>query len=383
MAKLKLSPTDERAGLPSASAFQRYDLCPGSWNAAQLVPAATRNQSSVDAAEGTMLHEQIALRSRADIEANSDLSQKLSHEQRATLLRALNNDAALIEQYGITPRQVDIEKRLFLHDPVKLAPVASGKFDRVLYGDFNARVLVIDYKFGRGDVESAELNHQLRFSAAVLDAEHGPEEVIVAINQPRADGGMQVTSAVYTRDDLVKAREEVFAILEKIRDPNAPRIAGYEQCKYCPARGTSACPESIAAVAKVAGLPDNLNPSELAEALKLAKLAERVIEAMREQAKTWLAIQPDAIPGWLMKPGQTRKSVTDAQRAFNILSADGLVTQDEFVAACSVKLTDLVEIVAEKKGLKVKAAREAVETSLRADFLIDEKTTAPSLAEAK
>lgn len=381
MAKLKLSPTDERAGLPSASAFQRYDLCPGSWNAAQGIPAATRNQSSPDAVEGVMLHEHVALRPRADIEANSDLARKLSHEQRATLLRALNNDAALIEQYNLKPHGIDIEKRLFLHDPVKLAPVASGKFDRVLYSDMGARVLVIDYKFGRGDVESAELNHQLRFAAAVLDAEHGPDEVIVAINQPRADGGMQVTSAVYTRDDLVKAREEVFAILEKIRDPNAPRIAGYEQCKYCPARGT--CAEARAAVSKIAGLPDNLNPAELAEALKLAKLAERVIDAVREQAKTLLDVQPDAIPGWVLKPGHARKSVTDAQRAFNILNADGLVTQDEFVAACSVKLTDLVEIVAEKKGMKAKAAREAVETSLRADFLIDEKTTAPSLAEAK
>lgn len=380
MAKIRLAPTDERAGLPSASAFQRYDLCRGSWNAVQSLPAAFRNQSGADAQEGEMLHEQVALRPRADIDANAD--RRLTHEQRWVLLRAIDADVDFLASIGFIPASQVVEKRFFLHDPMLGRAVASGKFDRIYFTADKTRAVVIDYKFGRGEVEHAVANHQLRFAAAVLgEAYDELQTVVVAINQPRAEGD-RFTHAIYNREDLRKAWHEQFDILAYALDPTAARKPSYAACKYCPAKGTGACPESSKAVVELAGLPPSTDPDELADRLKKAKLAEVVIEAWREQARTLLDAG-GVVPGWHLKAGQKRKSVTDTERAFQTLSAAGLITPELFVKACTVKLGDLSEIVADTQGMKKAAAASRVEEALRSNLLIDEKTTAPSLAEIK
>ena len=251
----------------------------------------------------------------------------------------------------------------------------SGKYDGLLIDA--PRALVYDFKTGRGKVEKAEGNLQLR-ALAVLVKEKYPEilELTAAIIQPLAEGENKVDCVVYESEELLWARAELESALDKADAENAPRIPGAEQCQYCLAKGD--CPEAQAeAMSLVTVEADGMIMAKMPELLDRCILAENIVKAIREKAKEELGKNPESIPGWKLKEGHSREFVNDVNGVWAEMESRG-TSVEEFTDACSITKSKLKPLLKEKTGLKGQSLESELEAVL--DGNTKSKTTAPSLA---
>ena len=312
--------SDERGDLPSASNAARYAACPGSHRAC----IGLKDESSEDSRRGDRIHAWLqARRSPGSVTAfdidGDDLDVATQCERQANLL---------IAEHVPTADRTLVETRLWDH-----VLAWSGKADLVVID--GSKALVIDYKTGRGDVEDATGNLQLRALAVLAARIPGTwiERVVVAIVQPLA-GPPSV--ARYTLDDLKQAEDEIEAIMANANATGQPRTPG-PWCQYCRASGTERCPESTANVTALATRPDAL-PVENADVPRLldaCDAAEEAIQNIRAHAKELLR-QGVAVPGWQLKPGQVRETITDPELVagrFSALSNDPEAARKAFLGA--------------------------------------------------
>lgn len=358
---------DERKGLPSASSAQRYALCPGSFLLEQFVQEP--DTAGADAQIGNRIHGFLA-------------GEKINLDDDEVKLAAICFSQEVEIAKAVFPFQdrlsITRERRLWAFDD-GFNRSWSGKPDVVYNDGLNA--LVIDYKTGRGTVEHATGNTQLRALAVLVNNSFGPfGEVTVAIIQPLAG---EPTTCTYGVDDLSRAEFEINSMMEDIRKPGQPRNPSAEACKYCRAKGV--CPEAQAEVNSLPtlvprdGLEIVMTPEQIAEFLAKAPLAEAVIESVRGKARRMLEAG-HAIPGWKLKPGSVRETITQPETVFGrFVEAGG--TQAQFVGAISITKTKLKEAVKSATGRKGKELDAVVETIL--DGCTESKQTAPSLVADK
>ena len=362
-------PGDDRAGLPSGSGAKRWLACPGSFMAEQCQPES----QSDDAAEGEMLH---AVLESGDAPHRA----KLTEEQTRCIEFCRATRARLsAELLGSEEVPAYVEERWWLRHPDTLDPLASCRID---WAGWRAdAMLIIDWKFGRAAVDPADVNDQLRFAASVAWMEYALKTVYVAIVAPRAEGE-RVTVAKFTATDCATAHAEMVAGAIRTVQAGQPRHPSAAACRYCRARGTASCPESIAVVAEQLATvqPSEIaTPARLAELLDRCELAERVIDAVRAGAKERIAAG-EQIPGWRLKPGATAKKITDAKAAWAKVGVQ--IGGATFADCCTVSLPDLAKAwkaqAADKKTEK--EARAEVEALLAEAGAITESQRAPSLA---
>ena len=359
--------SDERKGLPSASSAQRYALCPGSFLLEQSVHEP--DTAGADAQIGNRIHGFLA-GEKINLGDDEAKLAAICFSQEVEIAKAV---FPFQERLNITR-----ERRLWAVD-ADFNKSWSGKPDVVYNDGLNA--LVIDYKTGRGTVEHATGNAQLRALAVLVNASFGPfGEVTVAIIQPLAG---EPTTCTYGVEDLSRAEFEINSMMEDIRKPGQPRNPSADACKYCRAKGV--CPEAQAEVSKLPtlvprdGLEIVMTPEQIAEFLAKAPLAEAVIESVRGKARRMLEAG-HAIPGWKLKPGSVRETITQPETVFGrFVEAGG--TQAQFVVAISITKTKLKEAVRSATGRKGKELDAVVETIL--DGCTESKQTAPSLVADK
>jgi hypothetical protein len=257
----------------------------------------------------------------------------------------------------------------------------SGKADLVVIAD--SKALVVDYKTGRGDVEDAVGNLQLRALAVLVANIPGTwiDEVVAAIVQPLA-GPPSV--ARYTIEDIVKAEEEIEAIMAKANATGQPRNPG-PWCQYCRASGTERCPESKANVTALATRPDAV-PVENADVPRLldaCDAAEEAIANIRKHAKELLR-QGVAVPGWQLKPGTVRETITDPELVagrFSALSNDPETARKAFLGAVTVSKGKLKDAARAITGAKGKALDDTIARLV--ERATEATLTAPTLARVK
>ncbi len=355
--------SDERKNLPSASSMERYMLCPGSWAAEQGQP----EQPSSDADSGNRIHAALAGET-----VNPPLTED---EERTAEVCEAQAEAQILITIGDHPviyrehREWHISERW------------SGKPDVVALSACGKRALVIDYKTGRGEVTDAIGNMQLRALAVLVSDNYWADEVTVAIVQPLAG---PVSTCTYDSTDLDRARSEITGIIDAIHKTDAPRIPSAKACKYCRAKGV--CPEAqkLATDALLMVSRDgrklSISPERMAEFLAQIPAIEAVVEAVQAKAKRMLEADPASVPGWTLKPGAVRESITDPAQVFGRFVALG-GTQDQFMPVVSVaktKLCDAVKVVTSEKGKALDARMEAILAGCT-----EEKQAAPSLVRVK
>lgn len=350
---------DERKGLPSASSMERYMLCPGSFAAEQGQPEET----SEDAEIGNRIHAALA---------GETVTPPLTDDEERTMEACRSQAQALLDAIIPHRDELILERRYWR------ANQWSGKPDVVAIDSIFAEGIVIDYKTGRGEVASAEGNMQLRALAVLVSMEHRLGKVTVAIVQPLAG---ESSVCVYRQDDLRKARIEISDILTAIYQPNAPRRPSAKACKYCKAKAT--CPEAVAMTeaAPISVSRDGntlvMTPERMAEFLAQIPAIEAVVEAVRAKAKRMLEADPQSVPGWTLKPGSVRESITDPATVFGRFVAAG-GTQEGFMPCVNVTKTKLKDAVKAVTGAKGKTLDAQIETML--DGCTEAKASAPSLA---
>jgi hypothetical protein len=293
------SDTDERAGLPSASAWPRYEACPGSWTMEQK--AREVGQLACGPNQWTLRGERIhAWLAGEPVE--------LSEEERSSAELLLGR--ATEQRVRIFGEDTEVthlnEKRLWLRLNGRL--VASGRFDRVLYTGTLA--LVQDFKTGWAEPTAASQSAQMRV-LAVLVGLSLPKitEVVVQI----ISGPFGISEARYSIGDLIELYRQIEATLAALEAPDAPLVPSPELCRKCPAQ--LVCPALKALVAPTSRalaspLPDG--GPQAAKLLDEIAIFESHFEEVKAFYSNKLATDPDyKIPGYALVPGSARREITD------------------------------------------------------------------------
>lgn len=361
---MSTSAQDERQGLPSGSGAYRWLNCPGSHIAQKGIP----DEQSADAAEGDLLHAILAgKREPIDItEEQTGVVMFAQHQREKLTLDLLGEGAEIIDRD---------QTRYWLRNEM-LDPIGSCLLDYVARA--GSKMLVEDFKSGRNPVESADVNAQLRFAAAVMWQEFRPDELLVAIIAPRAEGE-RVTVASFDPNAMEAALIEMTEGAQRAMMPGQLRKPDVKACHYCRARGTEACPESIKTVSVITEASNSviITPETALEWFGRIELAERICDALRERLKGMA--EAGQAPGLRFKPGNTLKKISDPIAAWAKIGQQ--IGGSAFAECCTVSLPELSKAWKKQHAKKSeKDARTEVEALLIEAGALTEKQNAPSLA---
>jgi hypothetical protein len=382
---------DERAGVPSASKFERLAACPGSRALEESLPPEVKKaaQENVDevAESGTIIH-----RAR---ETGNTL--ELDRDQTELYSAGMECEKKIVAQwretYGInTPNAIQEgprEDRLWLNDNNTLAPILSAKLDVHYLAGKHA--LIIDWKTGFSpNLVASKSNWQLRVQSLLLKLEHPELEVIRAgFCKPRSD---YLDFTDYTEQDLKHCYDAILLTLWLSEQPDAPRVPGPAQCRYC--TGKDHCPEAGAftmlpsVIAK--RVPDSglmpwpmmvekMTGPDLYRIWEMAPIIEKIVDAVKDRLKGMPAEQLTGLGLMLPEKGSKNNSISNMPGAFQTLL--NTLELETLLACMTFQSGKLVEAVRKEKGLGKEAAESWLDTTL--DEFIKRDNKAPSLRKIK
>jgi hypothetical protein len=268
------------------------------------------------------------------------------------------------------PVQSIQEERLWLRKGIR--PLLSGKPDEVLRQ--GARVAVLDQRYGSYRVEDPQDNIQLGIYALLVGHnDETIEEVTCQILSPYFD----FEPVVFGREELDRLYKSVLVVVASLDDPGDP-VPG-EHCHFCPARlicGAAKEAASQAMLTKVTQLPLGNQAAELLDQIKRAQALFKEIEVFY---KRLLEETPGVIPGWMLEPGDIRRSIQDTVALHKHLS--DLFSIEELLSCCSPSVPALERMWVGKKGVLVNGAKAGFKQFL--GTLLVEKRTAPSLVRTR
>ena len=376
---------DARGGKPSASRMTRIFNCPASLR----LNAMETPESSAAADEGTKLHKCCELllthphkqspEERA--KGNSEYF-NLPEEQRGFVDFAVTKVVKLRDACELD-FDVKTEMRLWAK-----SGLFSGQGDVVILEQQLGRATIIDFKFGRGEVERAERNYQLA-AMAVLVADNFDfiKSVRAMIIQPRAlDKSRRITECEYSKADIDAARDAINAACkEAIEAENPAQKCGY-WCKYCPSSyRCKSAQEAISAQYKLAIATPNLTigAHNARQMFERAQLVKKYCDDVLAAVKNYIANNPDAQCGLTLAPGVKRAKLGDAAKVYEAVEGLG-VTPEEFVNVCDVSISKLQSLYHDKRKLSnEKQTKKA--SDIEAKKLLEERgllkytQTAPTL----
>lgn len=367
----------------SASNIARRALCPGS----ERLEDGLTDEDSDQSLEGTLLHKYSAdpTLDRKKLKPN----QRDLLEINARLVREVFERVS--NQFGLeaVADAKGTEQEFWLHRGIK--SLFPGHVD--LYELTGKLLVILDFKFGYRVVTPAGANLQLR-AYAVMGAElHDSDHVVVAITQPRLPVEDRITMAVYSRSDIESSRKQLYQIWDACKNPDAPLVAGEEQCRYC--RAKLICPAFRAAVTEPLALvptPNGTKEAKLAKAEKtLAECSDvdlgRILEAIqfadflkdiaRDVARE--RIRAGAMDGYRLGKESEVREITDTDAALTIMS--NVISPNRFMEACKVSIGKLEETVREYSDCTWQEAKSKVNDLL--GDLIERKTKKPSIEKVK
>ena len=376
---------DARGGKPSASRMTRIYNCPASLRLNEMETP----ESSAAADEGTRLHKcceliltrpqnQSATQRAEGIEEYFNLSDELrGFVDFAVTETVKRRDACELDFDLKTEMRLWAKSGLF-----------SGQGDVVILEQQLGRATIIDFKFGRGEVERAERNYQLA-AMAVLVADNFDfvKSVRAMIIQPRAlDKSRRITECEYSKADIDAAREAINAACkEAIEAENPAQKCGY-WCKYCPSSyRCKAAQEAISAQYKLAIATPNLTigAHNARQMFERASLVKKYCDDVLAAVKNYIANNPDAQCGLTLAPGVKRAKLGDAAKVFEAVEGLG-ITPEEFVNVCDVSVSKLQSLYHDKrKAANEKQTKKA--SDIEAKKLLEERgllkyaQTAPTL----
>lgn len=379
-----------RGGKPSASRMTRIFHCPASFQLnAMEIP-----ETSSAAEEGRMLHrvmelaiqkypEDIHEEMRADFD---DVKSRLSDEQE----QAFNTACWLVSRNVVDSFRAGDEKgnvELYEKRFWAKSGLFSGQGDAVFIKD-NGEATIVDYKFGRGEVEPAERNYQLAAMAVLLaDNFDGLRTIRAMIIQPRAlDKTRRITECEYSKADIDAAREAINAACKEAIETETPtQKCGY-WCKYCPSSyRCKSAQEAISAQYKLAVATPNLTigAHNARQMFERAQLVKKYCDDVLEAVKNYIVNNPDAQCGLVLAPGVKRAKLGDAAKAFEAVESFG-VTPEEFVEVCKVESGKLLSLYYNKRKLvneKItkKASDAELKSRLESKGLLTYMEAAPTL----
>ena len=355
--------SDERDGKPSASAMTRIVHCPASFK----LNAAEMPENSGAAEEGTMLHRIMELtftpeRTTEEQVELDKLNGALTPDQEQAILIAeneLEKTNAFADGW-----QRYTEQRLWSH-----SNLYSGQSDMLAISPDGFSAVIIDYKFGRGEVEPAERNYQLAALAVLAADNYGVENVCAMIIQPRAsDKSKRITACEYDKDDITSARDAIeSAVASALYAPAPLQTTGY-WCNYCPS--SYRCKAAQMELAKQYELATSsagfaIGKHNAVEMFRKATVVQKFCADVLSAIKAWVSANPDHGTELVLQKGASRPKLGNAGDVYNAVESVG-ITPEEFVGACDVSLTKLVALYhGKRKAVDNKQTQKASAIELK------------------
>ena len=198
---------------------------------------------------------------------------------------------------------------------------AHGTSDAVIIvGD---ELIVVDLKYGMGEVVSAENNKQLLiYALAALEhfsLSYEINTVRLVIHQPRVPGG--VSEWDISVADINEFALSVTQAAKRTQLPDAPLAPSVKGCRWC--KATGACPALRNEVLEMfeSTSPEVATVDRLSEVMAKAGMIESWLKGIRAETETRL-FAGVAVPGWKLVQGKKgNRQWRDADEAERVLKA--------------------------------------------------------------
>lgn len=267
--------------------------------------------------------------------------------------------------------------------------ILTGHIDLLIYCD-DGMTIVIDWKFNYLDVPTAGENIQT-LGYAVLTACSPVKVALFADgNEEQED---KFTCATYTDKQLKgSAVDYLVTICEAAMKNEASRNPTEDACKYCPAKCSTRCPETVQGATEpskemityASTLPTAKDDVKalFQRACEVAKLADD----MKKRIKAAVLEDPEHWEGALeLKDAGCTRSVIDVQSAYDsLVRFHEIITPEQFKSVTSVSIGQLEKACKKpliELGYKAKDCKQAVEDMLGDN--LEKKQKAPSLKVVK
>jgi hypothetical protein len=252
-----------------------------------------------------------------------------------------------------------------------------GTADEIILFKDRELARLVDYKFGYGAIEPADINPQsLAYAIGLIQLYKWVNIVEIYFVCPRRN---ETLSHTFTRAEIEGLRARIKLILERATAEEKQYNPNTEACRFCGNRLT--CPalaEKLLPIAKKyadkvdefeVSLLDKMDPALIDDPETIAKMKvvgmvmDRWVSAVNSRAIELATDEGWEIPGFELRYRAPVAKIDDAQAAFEAVS--DLLTPEQFMDACKVSMTNIAKAYAEKlpRGEK-KEARPAVETRL-------------------
>lgn len=293
--------------LPTGSHLSRAMACPAS-----VILPRTADRSGPAAERGKGLHAffaalQTMSRDEALDTVPEDLRAACEAVDVAALPTGLEYDGEVSLAYDIATERVrylgrDLERRYGLIGPTEVAMTLD------VLGVGPDCVEVADYKTGRGHIDAAAANWQLRVGALAAARWRGVERARVAIvrvpiGPDGTAGAPSWDTAEFDAFDLDAFASDLRAALpEWLRPVESARVVPGEHCRYCPAY--DACPAQRALVRTTLAEPGSLvrdiqallTAENAPRAYERLRLVDAAMKQVREALYAYASVTPIPLP---------------------------------------------------------------------------------------
>jgi len=214
---------------------------------------------------------------------------------------------------------------------------------------------MIDYKFGRIPVTPAGKNGQLQsYVLGLFERFDDLEEVEAELVMPRLD---DVTIHTYRRSDMASVVDRIAAVMARLHMPNARENPVEKACRYCARKAFCQALSELASTVctGVSGmqLPEVYKPGEMvlpedrAKAQVLSYILEDWAKQVRKENVKAALENGVEIPGFEVRHRAGSPRINQPDAAFEMMKERFGLSLHEFLSACTVKVTGLLDVTKE------------------------------------
>lgn len=328
----------------SASGAHRWMNCPPSAQLEQQFP----NETSTFAEEGTAAHDlaEHKLKKALKMRSKKPTSPYQSDEMDEMTDLYVEYCMDLIEKSKVacSDLQILIEQKLDFSDYV---PEGFGTGDLVVVG--NTTLHVVDLKYGRGVIVSAEKNPQMMLYAlgalSLFDMLYDIEKVSMAIVQPRVDN---FSTWEITVEELLKWAEEELKPKALLASTGGGEFCAGDHCRFCRAKNQcrARAVKNLELLKYEFQDPALLTDEEIAEIIGLADELAKWAGDIYTYATALAINEGREWDGFKLVEGRTRRKYTDETAVAETAKEAGFT---DIFKQSLITITEMEKLMGKKK----------------------------------